>query len=463
MTTGRSVGASPRSGPSCGSAASRPTRPAPAGAGRVGRRPAPHRPPAAARRRVRLHRRGAEDERTLAPTARRSPAPPSGPGCCGTSVGRPGHHAARPARCRCRWCWRPPGFTRIADPEGELAVARAAQRAGLPYTLSTLSTRSIEEVPAVSDGPLWFQVYVWRDRGLVQRDGRPGRSGATRRSSSPSTPRCWAGASATCGAASRCRRRSGRARWSTAPCTPAGPGRSCAPSRSASPTWWAARSATASDAVSRCRLHQHPVRPGLSWDDVEWLRSVWDGPLVLKGIQTVDDAVLAAERGVDAIALSNHGGRQLDSRAGAARPGGPGGRGRSAAGSRSSATAACAGAATSSRPWPSAPGPAWPGAPTSTAWGRRRAGRRPRARAAGRRPPAHDGAGGGARWGRPAPGPRAPSGRQRPGRGGAPRGRRPPAGEGRGRTTGRPGGPGGTVPSLKPTTASMRRRGEGRR
>jgi L-lactate dehydrogenase (cytochrome) len=52
--------------------------------------------------------------------------------------------------------------------------------------------------------------------------------------------------------------------------------------------------------------------PGLSWADVDWLRSVWDGPIVLKGIQTVADAVLAADAGVDAIALSNHGGRQLD-------------------------------------------------------------------------------------------------------------------------------------------------------
>src|SRR5206468_10806695 len=62
----------------------------------------------------------------------------------------------------------PTGFTRIADPDGELAVARAAARAGLPYTLSTMSTRSIEEVRSVSDGRLWFQVYAWRDRGLVK-------------------------------------------------------------------------------------------------------------------------------------------------------------------------------------------------------------------------------------------------------------------------------------------------------
>ena len=52
--------------------------------------------------------------------------------------------------------------------------------------------------------------------------------------------------------------------------------------------------------------------PALSWDDVAWMRSVWDGPIVLKGIQTVDDARLAADAGVEAIALSNHGGRQLD-------------------------------------------------------------------------------------------------------------------------------------------------------
>ena len=52
--------------------------------------------------------------------------------------------------------------------------------------------------------------------------------------------------------------------------------------------------------------------PGLSWRDVEWLRSVWDGPIVLKGVQTVEDARLAAEAGVEAVALSNHGGRQLD-------------------------------------------------------------------------------------------------------------------------------------------------------
>jgi L-lactate dehydrogenase (cytochrome) len=62
----------------------------------------------------------------------------------------------------------PTGFTRIADPQGELAVARAAARANVPYSLSTMATRSIEEVAAVNDGRKWFQVYMWRDRGLVK-------------------------------------------------------------------------------------------------------------------------------------------------------------------------------------------------------------------------------------------------------------------------------------------------------
>ena len=62
----------------------------------------------------------------------------------------------------------PTGFTRIAHPPGELAAARSAERAGLPYALSTMGTRSVEEVAAVSDGIKWFQVYVWRDKGLLK-------------------------------------------------------------------------------------------------------------------------------------------------------------------------------------------------------------------------------------------------------------------------------------------------------
>jgi L-lactate dehydrogenase (cytochrome) len=67
-----------------------------------------------------------------------------------------------------------------------------------------------------------------------------------------------------------------------------------------------------SDAVSLADYVNSQFDPGLSWDDVDWMRSVWDGPIVVKGVQTVEDARLAAEAGVAAVALSNHGGRQLD-------------------------------------------------------------------------------------------------------------------------------------------------------
>ncbi|HEU4842595.1 MAG TPA: alpha-hydroxy acid oxidase, partial [Ilumatobacteraceae bacterium] len=67
------------------------------------------------------------------------------------------------------------------------------------------------------------------------------------------------------------------------------------------------------DAVSLATDVNAQFDPDLSWDDVDWFRSLWDGPIIVKGIQCVADAVLAAERGVDAVALSNHGGRQLDS------------------------------------------------------------------------------------------------------------------------------------------------------
>jgi L-lactate dehydrogenase (cytochrome) len=66
------------------------------------------------------------------------------------------------------------------------------------------------------------------------------------------------------------------------------------------------------EAVSLAEFINSQSDPALSWDDVAWMRSVWDGPIVVKGIQTVEDARLAADAGVEAIALSNHGGRQLD-------------------------------------------------------------------------------------------------------------------------------------------------------
>src|ERR1700758_185389 len=111
---------------------------------------------------------GAEDERTLAAnqaafaSATFRPRVLRGVSKVDTSASLLGQPLAYPL------VLAPTGVTRLADPQGELAVARAAERAGLPYALSTMSTRSIEEVRAVSGGRLWFQVYAWRDRGLVK-------------------------------------------------------------------------------------------------------------------------------------------------------------------------------------------------------------------------------------------------------------------------------------------------------
>ena len=261
----------------------------------------------------------------------------------------------------------PTGFTRIADPDGELAVARAAARAGLPYTLSTLSTRSIEEVRAVSQGRLWFQVYVWRDRGLVKE--MIDRAAASRYEALVLTVD-----TAVLGR----RERDVRRGFSLPPSI--GPGTLLDGALHPSWTWSFVRSdpirfanvagRDVGDGASPVTLSDYintQFDPALSWNDVDWLRSVWDGPIVLKGVQTVDDAVLAAERGVDAIALSNHGGRQLDG-APARSPSSHRSPTPSAVAPRSSATAASGAAATSPRRWPPAPPRPWRVVPTSTGW-----------------------------------------------------------------------------------------------
>ncbi|HMG40925.1 MAG TPA: alpha-hydroxy acid oxidase [Acidimicrobiales bacterium] len=206
----------------------------------------------------------------------------------------------------------PTGFGRIADPQGELAVARSAAKAGLTYTLSTLATRSIEEVAAVSDGPRWFQVYVWRDRGLVEELIR--RAAAAGYEALVVTVD-----TAVLGK----RERDVRRGFSLPPKI----GLGTLVDGAVHPAWtWAfVRSepikfanvvtrevGDGSDAVSLAEYVNSQFDPSLSWRDLDWMRTIWDGPIVVKGIQTVEDARLAVDAGVDAIALSNHGGRQLD-------------------------------------------------------------------------------------------------------------------------------------------------------
>ena len=209
----------------------------------------------------------------------------------------------------------PTGFTRIAHPAGELAVARAAARAGIPYTLSTLATRSIEEVAAASGaGRRWFQVYVWRDRVLVQdMVERAAANGYEALMLTVDTAMLGR------------RERDVRRGFALPPKI----GLETVIDGIRHPAWtWAlvrsepitfanivGRGSAVGDgtsAVSLAEFTNAQFDRSVSWADVDWLRSIWSGPIVLKGIQTVTDARLAADAGIDAIALSNHGGRQLD-------------------------------------------------------------------------------------------------------------------------------------------------------
>ncbi|MGH8928452.1 MAG: alpha-hydroxy acid oxidase [Acidimicrobiia bacterium] len=207
----------------------------------------------------------------------------------------------------------PTGFTRVADPAGELAVARAAERVGIPYALSTLGTRSIEEVAATGASRLWFQVYVWRDRelvaDLVKRAAEAGYEAI-----------CLTVDTAVLGRRERDVRRGFT--------LPPKLGVSTLFDGLVHPGWvWqflrnepilfanvtGREVGYGVDPISLADYVARQFDQGLSWKDVEWLRERWTGPLVIKGIQTVADAVIAADQGVDAIAISNHGGRQLDS------------------------------------------------------------------------------------------------------------------------------------------------------
>ena len=207
----------------------------------------------------------------------------------------------------------PTGFTRIAHPAGELAVARAAERAGLPYSLSTMGTRSVEEVAAVSNGSKWFQVYVWRDKGLLS-------DMILRAAEAGFDVLCITVDAAMLGR----RERDVRRGFTLPPKMGLGillegmirPGWSLRFAFSDPISFANVAGNTdidGSTAVDLAAFMNEQFDPTLSWDDVEWMRSLWDGPVLIKGVQSVADAVIARDSGLDGIVLSNHGGRQLDS------------------------------------------------------------------------------------------------------------------------------------------------------
>lgn len=185
----------------------------------------------------------------------------------------------------------PLALSGMAHPEGEAAVARAAQSAGIPYTLSTFATTSIEEVAAVSSGPLWFQLYVYRNRDitrrLIERAENAGYRALVVTVDAPLAGR---------------RERDIRNRLQL----PAN-----LRLRNFDEFQLGAVTANADDSAIAAYAAEQ-IDPAFQWHDVDWLCSVTSLPVVLKGILRADDALKAVEHGAAGVIVSNHGGRQLD-------------------------------------------------------------------------------------------------------------------------------------------------------
>jgi L-lactate dehydrogenase (cytochrome) len=204
------------------------------------------------------------------------------------------------------FAFAPTGFTRLMHHEGERAVARVAQRRGIPYALSTMGTTSIEDLAtAVPSVRKWFQLYVWRDR------------------------------SAAADLIARAQAAGFEALILTVDVPVAGPrlrdarnGLSIPPKLKLKtllnavthPGWWFNLLTTEPLTFASLNTWDSTIAamvdklfdPSMTLADLEWLRSAWTGPLVVKGIQTVEDARRIVAAGADAVVVSNHGGRQLD-------------------------------------------------------------------------------------------------------------------------------------------------------
>lgn len=205
----------------------------------------------------------------------------------------------------------PTGLAGMQHADGEMLAAQACAEAGVPYTLSTMSICSIEDVAAATQQPFWFQLYVMKDRGfiesLIQRAKDAGCSALVLtfdlqilgqrhkdlRNGLSAPPKFTP-----------------KHVWQMA----------------TRPAWCMKMAMTrrhdfgniighvsgVDDMSSLSSWAASQFDPRLSWDDIEWIKDRWGGPLILKGILDKDDAVLASEHGADALIVSNHGGRQLD-------------------------------------------------------------------------------------------------------------------------------------------------------
>ncbi|MFI9585694.1 alpha-hydroxy acid oxidase [Streptomyces sp. NPDC052236] len=200
----------------------------------------------------------------------------------------------------------PTGFTRMMHHAGEIAVARAAAGAGIPYTLSTMGTTSAAELAAAAPGTRrWFQLYLWRDRERsLELIGHAGAAGYEALMLTVDTP--VAGQ----------RLRDVRNGMTIPPALTA----KTFLDGAMRPWWWVNLLTTRPLEFASFHswngtvadLADHMFDPAATIRDIAWLREVWPGKLIVKGIQNEEDARAVVDAGADALVVSNHGGRQLD-------------------------------------------------------------------------------------------------------------------------------------------------------
>ena len=216
-----------------------------------------------------------------------------------------GQHAAMPVALA------PTGLTGMQHADGEILAAKAAEAFGVPFTLSTLSICSIEDVAAHTSAPFWMQIYVMKDRAFIERlieRARVARCSALvltldlqilgqrhkdLRNGLSAPPRLTLKNIANMMT---------RPRWCMGMLGTRRRGFGNVIGHAAGVT----------DMRSLSSWTSQQFDPALSWSDVEWIKRRWGGKLILKGILDPEDAVLAAQCGADALIVSNHGGRQLD-------------------------------------------------------------------------------------------------------------------------------------------------------
>ena len=205
----------------------------------------------------------------------------------------------------------PTGLTGLQHGSGEIHGARAAAEARIPFCLSTMSICSIEQVRAACDTPFWFQVYVMRDRGFTRE--------LIRRARAAQCSALMLTADLTVQGQRHREIKNGlsvppkvtlrnlldiasKPRWAWNVLK--------APSRSFGNL--EGRIGGADSLTTLAQWIASQFDPTLNWDDLAWIREEWPGKLIVKGILDPEDARLASQHGVDAIVVSNHGGRQLD-------------------------------------------------------------------------------------------------------------------------------------------------------